>query len=265
MRNVQKFSNELFQLEVKAENGESLFNVETVARSLGITKTETKNGKKYTSIRWERVKNYLPPQVGESIERGSFISEPMVYKLAFKANNPLAEKFQDWLAVEVLPSIRKHGAYATPDTIESIIANPDFGIQLLSNLKEEKEKNILLTETIEKQKPQVVFASAIETSQNSIAVKVLATILKQNGIDIGQNRMFQWLRDNKYLSSRPGKSWNMPTQKSMDLGLFELKANPYFHSNGEIENSYTPLVTGKGQVYFVNKFAKVFKLIGAAK
>lgn len=193
------------------------------------------------------------------------VNESGLYDLIFGSKLPSAKKFKRWVTKEVLPSIRKNGAYATPETIESIIANPDFGIQLLSNLKEEKEKNILLTETIEKQKPQVVFASAIETSQNSIAVKVLATILKQNGIDIGQNRMFQWLRDNKYLSSRPGKSWNMPTQKSMDLGLFELKANPYFHSNGEIENSYTPLVTGKGQVYFVNKFAKVFKLIGAAK
>ena len=265
MVNVKKFNNELFQLEVKSENGESLFNVESVARSLGITQI-AKSGNEV--VRWERVNRYLnlsSPQVGTVIShevgKNDFISEPMVYKLAFKANNALAEKFQDWLAVEVLPSIRKNGMYATDELLD----NPDLLIEVATKLKEEKERNLLLTETIEKQKPQVVFASAIETSQNSIAVKVLATILKQNGIDIGQNRMFQWLRDNKYLSSRPGKSWNMPTQKSMDLGLFELKANPYFHSNGEIENSYTPLVTGKGQVYFVNKFAKVFKLIGAAK
>lgn len=259
MTNLQKFNNELFQLEVKSENGESLFDVESVARSLGITTTTTKNGKRYENVRWSRINGFLP-QVAE-LKTGDFISEPMVYKLAFKANNEVAEKFQDWLAMDVLPSLRKNGMYATDELLD----NPDLLIEVATKLKEEKERNLLLTETIEKQKPQVVFASAIETSQNSIAVKVLATILKQNGIDIGQNRMFQWLRDNKYLSSRPGKSWNMPTQKSMDLGLFELKANPYFHSNGEIENSYTPLVTGKGQVYFVNKFAKVFKLIGAAK
>lgn len=256
---TKTFNNDLFQLEVKMENGESLFDVESVARSLGIVESRlSKSGKKY--VRWERVNDYLGKN-SPKVEKNDFISEPMVYKLAFKANNALAEKFQDWLAVEVLPSIRKNGMYATDELLD----NPDLLIEVATKLKEEKERNLLLTETIEKQKPQVVFASAIETSQNSIAVKVLATILKQNGIDIGQNRMFQWLRDNKYLSSRPGKSWNMPTQKSMDLGLFELKANPYFHSNGEIENSYTPLVTGKGQVYFVNKFAKVFKLIGAAK
>lgn len=258
MTNLQRFNNKLFQLEVKSENGESLFDVESVARSLGIVKSGlSRSGQKY--IRWERVNAYLGescPQVGT----GDFISEPMVYKLAFKANNEVAEKFQDWLAVEVLPSIRKHGAYATPQTIESIIANPDFGIQLLSNLKEEKEKNQLLKDTLEEQKPQVVFAKAVEVSQNSVGVKILATILKQNGIDIGQNRMFQWLRDNKYLSSRPGNSWNMPTQKSMDLGLFELKPNPYFHKNGEADTRYTPLVTGKGQIYFVNKFKESLQL-----
>lgn len=256
MSNLQKFNNELFQLEVKSENGESLFNVESVARSLGFV--EIKNGKYY--VIWKRVNKYLEKNLSTPVSKNDFISEPMVYKLAFKANNEVAEKFQDWLAVEVLPSIRKHGAYATPQTIESIIANPDFGIQLLSNLKEEKEKNQMLKDTLEEQKPQVVFAKAVEVSQNSVGVKILATILKQNGIDIGQNRMFQWLRDNKYLSSRPGNSWNMPTQKSMDLGLFELKPNPYFHKNGEADTRYTPLVTGKGQIYFVNKFNEVFQI-----
>lgn len=117
MSNLQKFNNELFQLEVKSENGESLFDVESVARSLGITQI-AKSGNEV--VRWERVNKYLnlsSPQVGTvispQVEKGSFISEPMVYKLAFKANNEVAEKFQDWLAVEVLPSIRKNGMYAT--------------------------------------------------------------------------------------------------------------------------------------------------------
>ncbi|MGA4725632.1 phage antirepressor [Carnobacterium maltaromaticum] len=188
------------------------------------------------------------------------VNESGLYSLVIGSKLPTAKKFKRWVTKEVLPSIRKHGAYATPQTIESIIANPDFGIQLLSNLKEEKEKNQLLKDTLEEQKSQVVFAKAVEVSQNSVGVKILATILKQNGIDIGQNRMFQWLRDNKYLSSRPGNSWNMPTQKSMDLGLFELKPNPYFHKNGEADTRYTPLVTGKGQIYFVNKFNEVFQI-----
>lgn len=169
---LQKFNNSLFHLEVKTENGESLFDVENVARSLGITTTTNKNGKKYENVRWARVNNFLP-QVAE-LKSGDFISEPMVYKLAFKANNALAEKFQDWLAVEVLPSIRKHGAYATPETIESIMANPDFGIQLLSNLKEEKEKNLLLEQQVAEYEPKISYLDSILQSTDTVAITQIA-------------------------------------------------------------------------------------------
>lgn len=250
MRNVQKFSNELFQLEVKAENGESLFNVETVARSLGITKTETKNGKKYTSIRWERVKNYLPPQVGESIERGSFISEPMVYKLAFKANNPLAEKFQDWLAIEVLPSIRKNGMYATDELLD----NPDLLIEVATKLKEERTLRLVAEQRVTELKPKALFADAVDASKTSILIGDLAKLIKQNGVDIGQNRLFKWLRGNGYLIARKGESYNMPTQRSLDLGIVEIKERTHNNPDGSIRISRTPKVTGKGQIYFVNKF-----------
>lgn len=251
---IQKFENNLFQLEVKTENGDSLFDVETVAKSLGISRVAASGNE---VVRWDRVNKYLGdtyPQVGT----GDFISEPMVYKLAFKANNALAEKFQDWLANEVLPSIRKHGAYMTDDALAKALTSPEFGIKLLTELKNERDQKEQAQQQLKAQEPQVVFAKSVEVSQNSVAVKVLATILKQNGVSIGQNRMFQWLREHKYLSSRPGKSWNMPTQKSMDKGLFELKANTYFHNNGIPETNYTPLVTGKGQVYFVNKFKNEF-------
>lgn len=251
---IQKFENNLFQLEVKTENGDSLFDVETVAKSLGISRVAASGNE---VVRWDRVNKYLGdtyPQVGT----GDFISEPMVYKLAFKANNALAEKFQDWLANEVLPSIRKHGAYMTDDALEKALTSPEFGIRLLTELKNERDQKEQAQQQLKAQEPQVVFAKSVEVSQNSVAVKVLATILKQNGVSIGQNRMFQWLREHKYLSSRPGKSWNMPTQKSMDKGLFELKANTYFHNNGVPETNYTPLVTGKGQIYFVNKFKNEF-------
>ena len=130
MSNLQKFNNELFQLEVKSENGESLFDVESVARSLGIVKSGlSRSGQKY--IRWERVNAYL----GEScplVGTGDFISEPMVYKLAFKANNEVAEKFQDWLAMDVLPSLRKNGMYATDELLD----NPDLLIEVATKLKE---------------------------------------------------------------------------------------------------------------------------------
>lgn len=252
MDKLNKFENNLFELVVDTKKDEPLFDVETVAKSLGFT--QMKNGNEF--VRWERVNDYLgkhSPRVG----KGDFVPEAMVYKLAFKANNALAEMFQDWLAVEVLPTIRKHGAYMTPEKIEETLLNPDTIIQLATQLKEERLEKELAHQQLKQQEPQVVFARTVEVSQNSVAVKVLATILKQNDINIGQNRMFQWLRDNKYLSGRQGKSWNMPTQKSMDLGLFELKANTYFHNNGTPETNYTPLVTGKGQIYFVNKFMEL--------
>lgn len=250
MVNVQKFNNDLFQLEVQSENGESLFDVESVARSLGITKTETKNGKKYTSIRWERIKSYLRPLVGESIGSGDFISEAMVYKLAFKANNEVAEKFQDWLAVEVLPTIRKNGMYATDELLD----NPDLLIAAATKLKEERALRLVAEQQVTELKPKALFADAVATSHTSILVGELAKIIKQNGVDIGANRLFHWLRANGFLIKRKGSDWNMPTQKSMELGLFEVKETAINRSDGSVSVSKTAKVTGKGQQYFINKF-----------
>ena len=111
---IQTFSNNLFDLTVKTENGEALFDVETVARSLGFT--QTKSGKEY--VRWETVNKYLRKYLSQEVGKNDYISEPMVYKLAFKANNALAEQFQDWLATEVLPAIRKHGGYLTEQNLK---------------------------------------------------------------------------------------------------------------------------------------------------
>lgn len=188
---------------------------------------------------------------------GWLINESGLYSLIMSSKMKNAKRFKRWVTSEVLPAIRKHGGYLTDTKIEEALLNPDTIIQLATQLKQERFEKERAQNQLKEQEPQVVFAKTVEVSQNSVAVKVLATILKQNGIEIGQNRLFQWLRDNNYLSSRQGKSWNMPTQKAMDKGLFELKANTYFHNNGTPETNYTPLVTGKGQVYFVNKFIKI--------
>ncbi|MGM0139169.1 hypothetical protein IGI65_001621 [Enterococcus sp. DIV0755b] len=167
--NTQKFENNLFQLEVKTENGESLFDVETVARSLGIT--QVKSGKEF--VRWERVKDYLKkysPQVG----KGDFISEPMVYKLAFKANNSLAEKFQDWLATEVLPAIRKHGGYLTPEKIEEALLNPDTLIQLATTLKEERTKRLIAEQQVKELKPKADYYDMILSNKSLVNISVIA-------------------------------------------------------------------------------------------
>lgn len=254
MSNLQKFNNELFQLEVKAENGESLFNVESVARSLGITQI-AKSGNEV--VRWERVNKYLnlsSPQVGTAISqevgKNDFISEPMVYKLAFKANNEVAEKFQDWLAMEVLPSLRKNGMYATDELLD----NPDLLIAAATKLKEERALRLVAEQQVTELKPKALFADAVATSHTSILVGELAKIIKQNGVDIGANRLFHWLRANGFLIKRKGTDWNMPTQKSMELGLFEVKETAINRSDGSVSVSKTAKVTGKGQQYFINKF-----------
>lgn len=188
------------------------------------------------------------------------INESGLYSLILSSKMPNARKFKRWVTSEVLPTIRKHGAYMTDETLAKAITSPEFGIMLLTELKNEREQKEQAQQQLKVQEPQVIFAKTVEVSQNSVAVKVLATILKQNGMNIGQNRMFSWLREHKYLSSRQGKTWNMPTQKAMEKGLFELKANTYFHNNGVPETNYTPLVTGKGQIYFINKFKNEFSL-----
>ena len=179
--------------------------------------------------------------------------EGEVYRLTMKSKLPNAEKFQDWVCNEVLPSIRKHGAYMTDNVLEQAISNPDFMIGLLQNLKEEQKKRIEAEAKIELDKPKVLFSEAVTTSKTSILIGDLAKIIKQNGVEMGQNRMFSWLRDNGYLIKRKGSDFNMPTQKSMEMKLFEIKETAITHSDGHITINKTPKVTGTGQVFFVNK------------
>lgn len=182
------------------------------------------------------------------------ISEPGLYKLIMRSRKPEAKEFRRWVTHEVLPSIRRHGAYATDVTIDSILNDPDFGIRLLTNLKDERARRREAEKTIEAQKPKVLFADSVAASHSTILVGELAKILKGNGVDTGQNRLFQWMRDNGYLISRKGTDFNMPTQKAMELGLFFIKETNIQHSDGHITVNKTPKVTGKGQTYFVNKF-----------
>lgn len=161
--------------------------------------------------------------------------------------------FKHWVTSEVLPTIRKHGAYATPATIESIIADPDSGIKLLTALKEEQEKRKELEAKNAEMKPKALFAEAVTASKTSILVGELAKILKQNGIETGQKRLFQWMRDNGYLI-KSGSATNMPTQKSMDKGLFEIKETTITNPDGSIRITKTPKITGRGQVFFINLF-----------
>ncbi|MGM0260502.1 phage antirepressor KilAC domain-containing protein [Enterococcus sp. AZ102] len=194
--NTQKFENNLFALEVKTENGEPMFDVETVAKSLGFT--QVKNEKEF--VRWERVNDYLKkysPQVG----KGDFISEPMVYKLAFKANNALAEQFQDWLATEVLPTIRKHGAYLTDQKIEEALLNPDVLINLATQLKQERTGRLVAEQKVAELQPKANYYDTILANKSITPISFIA---KNYGMSAVQ--MNRLLHDYG-IQYRQGKAW----------------------------------------------------------
>ena len=184
----------------------------------------------------------------------TIINESGLYALVLSSKLPTAKKFRRWVTAEVLPSIRRHGAYMTPETIEKILTDPDTIIQLATELKEEREKRKALETRVKRDRPKVLFADSVAASKTSILVGELAKLLKQNGVEMGQIRMFQWLRDQGYLIRRQGTDFNMPTQRAMELGLFEIKETAVAHSDGHTTITKTPKVTGKGQAYFVNKF-----------
>ena len=188
-------------------------------------------------------------------QKMTVINESGLYSLILSSKLPQAKQFKHWVTSEVLPSIHKYGAYATPQTIENIIDNPEFGIKLLQSLKSEQDKNKKLESQNKAMKPKALFADAVETSNTSILVGQLAKLLKQNGVDIGQNKLFKYLRDNHYLGKR-GEYYNMPTQRSMEMGLFEIKERTIQNPDGSVQTVRTTKVTGKGQTYFVNKFLK---------
>lgn len=184
------------------------------------------------------------------------INESGLYSLILCSKLPKAKQFKHWVTSEILPAIRKHGAYMTENTLEKALTSPDFLIQLATQLKEEQAQRKALEVQIEADKPKTIFADAVSVSKTSILVGELAKLLKQNGIEIGQNRLFAWLREKGYLISRKGTDYNMPTQKSMELKLFEIKENSITHSDGHTSITKTPKVTGKGQIYFINIFLK---------
>ena len=231
MRKIQMFeSPEFGQVRTLTENGEVLFCGLDVAQALGYAKPHDalKRHCRYS------VKRRVPhPQAADKQIEMLFIPEPDLYRLIFGSKLPTAEKFTDWVTKEILPAIRKTGVYMTDEALEAVILNPD---------------------TIIADAPKVALAEAIVTSPDSILIGDLAKILCQNGVDIGQNRLFSWLRLNGYLCRRRGESYNLPTQKAMEMGLFEVKETTVIHNSGLTKVMKTPKVTGIGQQFFVNLF-----------
>lgn len=176
----------------------------------------------------------------------TIINESGLYGLVLSSKLPSAKKFKRWVTSEVLPALRKTGQYQVKEL---------SGSELMAKALIEAQ-NVLAAKDkqIEEMKPKALFADAVATSHTSILVGELAKILKQNGIEMGQKRLFAWLREKGYLIKRQGTDYNMPTQKAMDLGLFEIKEGSYVNGSGVNITTKTPKVTGKGQQYFINKF-----------
>lgn len=176
------------------------------------------------------------------------ISEPGLYRLVMKSRKPEAKEFQRWVTHEVLPSIRKHGGYMAGQERMTPEQMALASMRWLQSKVDEQAKQL------KAQEGKVLFANAVETARTSILVGDFAKILKSNGIDIGPRRLFAWLREHGWLIKAKGSSWNMPTQKAMDLHLFEIKETTISHSDGHTTINKTPKMTGKGQTYFARLF-----------
>lgn len=248
MRELKIFKNPEFGSVRTVEiDGKPYFVANDVAKALGYSNISDAVAR---HCRWV-VKHDIPhPQSKTKTLEVNVIPEGDLYRLISGSELETAKKFESWVYDEVLPSIRKHGMYAE----EELLDNPDLLIKVAQALKEEREKNKKLSEENKRMKPKEIFADAVTVSDTCILIGELAKIIKQNGIDIGQNRLFIWMRENGFLISRKGTDYNMPMQKSMDLGLFEIKERTINNPDGSVRITKTVLVTGKGQQYFINKF-----------
>lgn len=248
MNELKLFENQEFgRIRVVVIDGEPWFVGKDVAEALG-----------YSNPR-KALDDHVDPEdkmqgdgvtIRDSIGREqhpTIINRSGVYSLILSSKLPTAKKFKRWVTSEVLPSIERHGLYAT----EQLLNDPDLAIQAFTALKEEREKRLALEAEAKANAPLVLFAKGVEGSSNSILVRDMAKILNQNGIQIGGNRLFEWMRQNGYLVKQKGRDRNMPTQRSMEMGLFEIKETVVSRTSGT-ETHRTPLITGKGQTYFYN-------------
>lgn len=248
MNEIQIFNNPDFgEVRTMSENGVVLFCGSDVAKALGYSNPRDALARHCRGV----VKRDTPTESGT--QAMSFVPESDLYRLVFQSKLPTAEAFTDWVTSEVLPTIRRHGMYATPDTVEKMLEDPDTAIKLLETIKQERAARLALESKVEADKPKVIFADAVAASHTSILVGDLAKLLRQNGVEIGQNRLFRFLREKGYLCGR-GERYNLPTQRSMDAGWFEIKETTIGNPDGSIRITRTVKVTGKGQQYFINLF-----------
>ena len=252
MNNVIIFEEKEFgQIRTAVLDGEPMFCLADICKALEITHvTDVKNRLKQDGVGTTEVIDSLGRK-----QKATFINESNLYKTIFQSRKESAERFTEWVTSEVLPSIRKNGGYiAGQETMsdDELLAK---ALQVAHNKIAERDRVIEQKQArIEKMKPKEIFADAVATSTTSILIGDLAKLIKQNGVDMGQKRLFLWLRENGYLIKRNGSDYNMPTQKSMEMNLFEVKESTVNNPDGSVRINRTTKVTGKGQQYFINKF-----------
>ena len=247
---LQVFSKDEFQVRTLNESDGSIwFVAKDVAQALDYAYWQPNIVSHVPEI-WKGIKRINTPG-GE--QEMLCLTEQGVYFFLGRSDKPKALPYQMWIAGEVVPSIRKHGAYMTPAKMQEVMKDPDVWIQVLQALKGEQQKVKALEAQAEQNKPKVIFAESVEASKGSILIRELAKLLRQNGYITGEKRLFVELRERGYLI-KCGSDYNMPTQKSMELGLMEVLTRTVNRGEGEIKLCKTPKITGKGQVYFVNLF-----------
>jgi prophage antirepressor-like protein len=254
MNELQIFKNSEFgEIRTVTKNNEPWFVAIDVCNALDLKNPTVSVGRLDED---EVTKFNLGGLSGES----NIVSEYGLYNLILASRKKEAKKFKRWITHEVIPSIRKHGAYMSSEVIEKTLSDPDYLIRLATNLKEEKAKRALAEAQIERDKPKVLFADTVSSSNKSCLVGELAKLISQEAIrrgeinkKIGQNNLFAWMRSSGYLC-KSGERKNQPLQQYVEQGLFELKKGTYVDGNGVNVLTTTTKVTGKGIIYFINKF-----------
>lgn len=249
MKEIQIFKNEEFgSVRTTDINGKTYFVANDVARALGYVDCS-----KAIRTHCKGVAEMDTPTTG-GIQKMKYIPEGDIYRLVIRSQLPNAEKFETWVFDEVIPSIRKNGGYIQGQ--ENLSDEELLAKALMVAQNKIAERDALIqrqSEMIEAAKPKTIFADAVATSKSSILIGELAKLICQNGYEIGQKRLFIWMRENGYLMKQ-GSSLNMPQQRYVEQGLFEIKESTIQNPDGSVRITKTPKVTGKGQIYFINKF-----------
>jgi len=257
MNDIQVFNSEQFgEIRTAGTAQEPIFCAADICRALGYA-----NGRKAIADHCEEgdvTKRDIIDNLGRT-QAATFVNESGLYSLIFGSKLESAKQFKKWVTSDVLPSIRKHGMYATEATVESMLNDPENAILMLQAYQRERKERLAAQQQVEKleaqaveDKPKIIYADAVKGSTSSCLIGELAKMIAQNGYPIGEKRLFQWMRDNHYLCSY-GERFNQPYQQYIEQGLFTMKQN-VFSVDGEMRTRNTTKVTGKGQIYFINKF-----------